>query len=114
MIDNARSLAPLTKTPGIYEEKTERGDWIDIPFRGDYVYQLESGEIIPERDVMNAEPFHVIRSFQIECPSIVFVRLRDDDTQTYHFIKLVSNILNSVQSQCFVHQKYSSQSNPDQ
>jgi hypothetical protein len=53
-------------------------------------------------------------SFQIECPAIVFVRLRDDNSQAYHVVKLVSNILMGVQSQCLVHTTYMKQSRPEQ
>ena len=74
---------------------------------------LENGESIPQRNVL-AKAIHVVRGSQVECPSLVFVRLPSDNVPVYHFVKLVSNIEFHVQSQCFVHSKFQSQRSPDQ
>ena len=90
-----------------------KGGWEPTDFDGEFVYMLENGESIPQRNVL-AKAIHVVRGSQVECPSLVFVRLPSDNVPVYHFVKLVSNIEFHVQSQCFVHSKFQSQRSPDQ
>ena len=78
------------------------------------MFMLENGQYIPDNVVSASKAFHVVDASQIECPSLVFVRLPSDDKSVYHFVKLVSNIEFHVQSQCFLHDKFKKQRNPDQ
>ena len=67
------------------------GGWELTNFDGEFVYMLENGEPIPQRNVL-AKAIYVVRGSPIECPSLVFVRLPSDNAPVYHFVKLVSNI----------------------
>jgi hypothetical protein len=96
------------------ERRVGNGQWIPASFSGEFAYMLESGDCIPQANVLTAKAYHVVKACQIEYPSLVFVRLPTDNAQVYHFVKLVSNIEFNVQSQCFVHSKFKSQRSPDQ
>ena len=121
VVHRTRTITQILKhsggRSGRFETKTENGvGWHPADFRGEYVYLLENNDVINLRDADQyvCKPITVVKRFQIECPSIIFVRLRDDNAEVYNFVKFVSNIKEGIQSQCFVHSKYAGQSRPDQ
>jgi hypothetical protein len=70
--------------------------------------------MIADSDCESYEPLFTVKKWQLECPSIVFVRLKDDNAQVYNLVKMISNVMNGVQSQCFVSSKYEGQRSKDQ
>jgi hypothetical protein len=97
---------------GGYERRVNN-KWQPANFHGVFAFQCADGTMVTGSG-HECEPIVVVEEWQLECPSIIFVRLKDDNAQVYNFIKLMSNIMNGVQSQCFVSSKYESQRTKDQ
>jgi hypothetical protein len=77
------------------------------------VYLFDDGRTV-EPSKFTSRPLWKVKKWQLECPSIIFVRLRDDNSQVYNFVKLVSNMHIGIQSQCFIHSKYEGQRTKEQ
>ena len=67
-----------------------------------------------DRPGVMAEPLLIVPEEVVECPSLVFVYLEDDSTDTYSYVKMLSHFFAGVQSQCVVSAKYSGQKSPAQ
>lgn len=100
---------------GSFEQRSDnQNDWRPVLFDKQYGFELQDGQLVHDREVQNTKSLVTVQREKIECPSIVFVRLQNDNSEVYNFVKLLSNLEFGVQSQCFVQTKYSSQRNPDQ
>jgi hypothetical protein len=74
-------------------------------------YETAKLGIIPESKVLTATALLRVEPEHLEVPSMVFVYLPSDDTDTYNFIKFLSHFFFGVNTQCSVRSKYSSQTN---
>jgi hypothetical protein len=74
-------------------------------------YETANLGIIPESEVLTATALLRVEPEHLEVPSMIFVYLPSDDTETYNFIKFLSHFFFGVNTQCSVRSKYSSQTN---
>eukprot|EP00548_Thalassiothrix_antarctica_P021134 CAMPEP_0194179776 /NCGR_PEP_ID=MMETSP0154-20130528/13179_1 /TAXON_ID=1049557 /ORGANISM="Thalassiothrix antarctica, Strain L6-D1" /LENGTH=790 /DNA_ID=CAMNT_0038895255 /DNA_START=366 /DNA_END=2738 /DNA_ORIENTATION=+ len=89
------------------EEDSER--WNSCRFDDRYVFRTQDNwdsKAFDEKQVDIKRACVVVDLKKIDCPSIIFVRLRDNSSEVYNFIKLLSNNIVGTQSQCFLAQKY--------
>jgi len=95
--------------------KAKRDDkWVNVRFKK-MVYQLKNSTTVdPNETEVNPMPIVRVDLNQVECPSLVFVYLPDETTETYHFVKLLAQFEFGVQSQCVVSTKFCSQKRPEQ
>jgi len=91
--------------------------WSEVTF-DKFIYAIVDDDGNPANEVdvdgIAAEPDLIVGEEEVECPAIVFVYLRDDNTSTYSAVKMVSHFVHGVPSSCAVSTKFSKQRNPDQ
>jgi hypothetical protein len=75
-------------------------------------YEIAKGSlVVPESEVLTARALLRVAPEHIEVPSMVFVYLPDDSTETYNFIKFLSHFAFGVNTQCSIQSTFSSQRN---
>eukprot|EP00978_Attheya_sp_CCMP212_P003703 scaffold7804_cov58-Attheya_sp.AAC.3 len=92
------------------------GVWHAAEFCG-YSYELPPGSVtqyIDQAECTNVTPMINKSASDIECPSVLFAYLPNDDASTYLILKMVSKFDCGVQSQCAVATTFAKQRNPDQ
>jgi hypothetical protein len=90
----------------------ETGRWQFVEFRNTYAFQLVGANASIDADeVRDKKPQVLVDKWQVDVPSIVLVQMEENNKETYNVVKLLTNIVEGVQSQCFIlnRQKMSSQ-----
>jgi len=75
--------------------------------------RLDNGNEVQCSEI-GAMPKWIVPSSEVECPSLVFAYLPDDNKDNYHYIKMLSHFFKGVQSQCVVSEKFIMQRRPEQ
>eukprot|EP00978_Attheya_sp_CCMP212_P040291 scaffold218318_cov59-Attheya_sp.AAC.1 len=99
-----------------HQAKNTDGVWQAAEFCG-YIYELPPGSVpqfIDPAECTNGTPILNVSASDIECPSVVFAYLPNDDARTYRILKMVSKFDCGVRSQCVIATKFAEQRNPDQ
>lgn len=102
-------------SPGCHQAIRPDGSWADVQFI-EYRYACSTGSSMEfrEADIRSKTFIHSLDNYEVDFPSIVFAYKSDDGKGLYDRIKMISNYIGGIQSQCAVAKKYESQRNKDQ
>ena len=96
-----------------WEARLGRDVWTKVSFHS-HEWKLKTNLAITVNGDAVVDCLKCSSSFQIDCPSIIFVILPDKDKELYSLVKLVTNFYCGIQSQCLVLETYDRQRNVDQ
>jgi hypothetical protein len=80
----------------------------------EYRYSTSDGLELREEDIRSKEFIHFAKNWDVDFPSIVFAYKPDDGKGLYDRIKMMSNYVGGIPSQCAVFKKFEGQRNKDQ
>ncbi len=100
---------------GFHQACRTDGNWANVQFMEyRYICSTDSSMEFRETDIQSKTFVNFIEGWEVDFPSIVFAYKPDDGKGLYDRIKMISNYVGGVQSQCAVAKKYESQRNKDQ
>lgn len=95
---------------GHHQACRSNGVWENVKFI-EYCYVGANGAEFSARDVQSKEFVNFAEDFEVDFPSIVFYCKPDDGSPLYNRIKVLSNYLGGVQTQCAVIPNFNKQRN---